>query len=502
MQDAPLYPVADFSAWDPEPLATPVRHRLGARLTAAGGWLVVAAVVFAPWALGSIPPGARLGLQVLMGSAILCWLLGRLLTSDRIGVPGVVLACAAWLLAQGWWMVINAHSIYSSSKGLFLQTDPLWTAGPGTVDPTVSWHAMLQATVVLGVLGLVADLGRWPRWRARLWAITALVGVSIAAFGLAQRAGLTDAIARQMPPGEGFTFATYNYHGNAGAFLNLVLPMVCGVALLAWRLPRNGAAKMIAGGMLLTCLAAAFVNVSKAAMALTVLLMVTLGGWTLFQSDCPTGSDKRVRQWGAAAVVLTVLASLVTAVGGSAAWQRWAALPQQLDGSNGRMLMGQAAAPMAADAGMWGYGPGTFKVLLPHSEHVPPALYRNWIVQEHVPGERVSIWSHAHQDYLQAVVEWGWMGAVVWGVLLLGGLATLARAYTRADVGTFADRLLMVCIGAALGSICLHALVDFPLQIPSLELYTAVYLGLAWSSRDWEQNAGDQKPEATAYPPA
>jgi O-antigen ligase len=99
-----------------------------------------------------------------------------------------------------------------------------------------------------------------------------------------------------------------------------------------------------------------------------------------------------------------------------------------------------------------------------------------------IPG----IWKYAHNDYMQTVLEWGWLGAAVWGVFFFGGMAQVWIHWRkRWDLST-TDHVLLLVTGLALAGVAAHAFVDFPLQIASLQLYVGVCLAFGWGSGTWE----------------
>jgi hypothetical protein len=120
------------------------------------------------------------------------------------------------------------------------------------------------------------------------------------------------------------------------------------------------------------------------------------------------------------------------------------------------------------ESGLWGHGPGTFQAVFDK--------------RRQAIGKTAGVWAQAHSDILQTPVDYGWAGAAAWTILLGGALvvATLgARRHGRKPDET--EILSMAC-AFALAGVSLHAFVDFPLQISSLQLYAMVIAGLAWGA--------------------
>jgi hypothetical protein len=87
-------------------------------------------------------------------------------------------------------------------------------------------------------------------------------------------------------------------------------------------------------------------------------------------------------------------------------------------------------------------------------------------------------------------MEWGWLGTTLWALLFFGGIAVGIRSYKQyAPDWPPRRRLLQPFVIIALMGVALHAMADFPLQIASIQLYVATYLGLCWGSISWNQRS-------------
>src|SRR5438874_3077044 len=171
-------------------------------------------------------------------AALVLWAVELLGSRRTPPFPRLLSFLTTALVCAGGWMVFNAKSIYDSDFFIFV---PLRNFAPpltGSVDYTISAAWMIRGALLLGTILFVADLSQSNRWLLRLWYVIGLVGGSIAFLGLLQKATSAHMIFWQPPPPENVRvttfFATYYYHGNAGAFLNLVWPLTAGLVIRAF----------------------------------------------------------------------------------------------------------------------------------------------------------------------------------------------------------------------------------------------------------------------------
>ena len=374
-------------------------------------------------------------------------------------------------------MALNAKSIYDSEFSLFV---PLRNVAPllvGSVDYAVSTAWIVRGALLLGTMLFVSDLSQSSRWLLRLWYVTGLVGGSIAFLGLLQKATGAQMIFWQppLPPEFGVAtfFATYFYHGNAGAFLNLVWPLSAGLVIRAFTRQSQPGMRALWTIVFIVTIAAVLANTSRMAHVVALVLMVVIGlhfGPALLPKL--SGAEKSVAMAGALAIVLALIA-LAQAAHLEQPLNRWQSVGERIP-ADARWQASRVALSGLPHAGFFGFGPGTFRVVFP-----------GYNVQSgnSAPGT----WRFLHEDYLQTVLEWGWLGSSLWALVFFGGIAVAIRSYRKYARREWMPRRRVLQSLAIVGliGVALHALVDFPFQIESIQLYVAMYLGVCWGSSLW-----------------
>jgi len=380
----------------------------------------------------------------------------------------------------GGWMAFNAKSIYDSDFSVFVPLHNFASPLAGSVDYPISAAWTIRGALLLGIILFAADLSQSNRWLLRLWQVIGLIGGSIAFLGLLQKATGPLMIFWLPPPPEPVRvttfFATYYYHGNAGAFLNLVWPLSAGLVIRAFTSGSHPWMRAIWTTVFLITIAAVLANTSRMAQVVALLLLIAICvefGPLLVRK---VSGGKSVALAGALAIGLALIA-FAQASHFEKPLNRWQLETEHIL-KDARWQVSRVAAVRALPhAGFFGFGPGTFRVVFP--------TY-NRSGSDQVPGT----WRFLHEDYLQTLLEWGWMGGILWALLFFGGITAGIRSYKKyAGRGWIPRRrVVQPLVIIALVGVALHALVDFPVQIESIQLYVATYLGLCWGSMLWKEH--------------
>jgi hypothetical protein len=431
-------------------------------LTAAR-WFLLGNVVTAAWLYGGTREWAREWVSWLLLTNTALFILGK---KARLRLPRIPLSaslCLGFLLLQGWFMTWNAKRQFINAAQVFVDRQQPWPSWPGFMDAPLVLPSMLLTTGLLGAFCIACDMTANRIWRLRLWITLAGTGVSIVVLGLAQRLLGAPSIFWDLEQNLGWTFfAVFRYHANAGSFINLVLPLQVALAVRALRTDGAETARVFwCLGAFVTA-AAGFVNVSKAANVICLLLIVAMAVW--FGTNGFRSGGARI--WLLVLLSILVVVGVAVSFGLEKTFDRWENLVGVLNsGSKDSRLQTYEIIVKGAlpDAGWWGFGPGTFEKVFD--------LYRAAL-----DSSLVGRWDKAHSDALQTPMEWGWAGASAWGLLLGGGFfKALVATRGRSD-----ESLLAAAAALALAGVMIHALMDFPLQIASLQLFTLVIAGLCW----------------------
>lgn len=435
-------------------------------LTAAR-WLLLAAVVLSAWLFGGTRPWTITVLSWWLLTAGALFVVGLATRRRWPRVRWFILLPSLLLLLQGWFMVWNVRRKWFEFSQVFVDIPARFPEWPGVVDEATTLPWMLRTTGLMAAMWIACDQSSNRLWRRRLWVTLGGTGVSIMVLGLAQRfTGATSIFwDTYQYTGEWF-FAVYRYHANAGAYINLVLPMVTGLAV--WAFARQGAEKGRVFWTLaaLTTAACGLVNVSRAANVVTGLLLLAMALWIISLRLRAYSSRRLVHGVLLGAAVSAAVVYLAVSFDISGAQARWEKTKLDALLSDGRPEVYEIMVNgTLKEAGFWGFGQGTFEAVFNNARTT---------LRHPLRGR----WDFAHSDALQTVQDWGWAGAAAWLSLLAGGFSyAVANSFRRG--GKLEETRILSAAGAfALGGVMLHACVDFPLQILSLQLNVVVIVGL------------------------
>ena len=370
-----------------------------------------------------------------------------------------------WLLALGWLALIALQlvpippGVWTSLPGrdavargfILVGLPPPWLALSLTPDGTI--RALVSILPPLAILALVAPLpARSRHLFLPLFLVFAMAALLV---GLTQKVGGPDSPL--------YFYAVTNWGQTVGFFANrnhqatlllMTLPFVAALAtplLEGGRIREEAVPKIVviatlfavmAGGVLMTG--------SRAGIA---LMPIVAGLCILMVRKDLTGNVPR--SWIAASVLL--VAAAVSAVGASGIVTRDALSQANVEESTREAIWGNTAR-LALEFQPAGGGLGSF---------VP--LYR---MQEDPHDRPDEFTNHAHNDYLEWVLETGLPGLLLLAAFLVWYVRRLGRTWSATEAAL--GRAGSIAILAVL----LHSLVDYPVRTAAIATLCALCLAL------------------------
>jgi len=435
---------------------------ISSRIAGTSAFFLAVALFYAPLAYGCTRPEMLPALFALLTISIVAGVISFAANRRRAAIPRLALVCVAAILLQGWWMTWNPVFLSLASAngaGVDITTENI---------RSISFDSMTVTSLLLGSFIVLCGLFARANLRRFILLGAAISGVLISVIGIVLKLAGNPLMLYFWTPSDSDwnDFAFFRYHGNAGAFLNLAWPLILVFTRRAYT-PTVGYAKKIAWTLsALACGSALFLNASKASLVIGLLILP----WP-FLTRLKRLRAKNLFLLGACFLLLIVGALFVSSrLVWESAFQRITNASEVSSSANGRWVDYQGDLNAVPAVGWFGLGPGLYKVAFPYQM----SPMRN---------AGASVHDYAHEDYLQTVLEWGWLGALWWTLLVVGGLYRAFKTYSQREL--FASKtehhLLLAAILGVCGTLA-QSLIDFPLQVASLRLFFIVLLALCWAS--------------------
>ena len=445
---------------------TSLMECLASSLRSGSRWLILSMIPLSVALWGGTRPWTAELIGWVLVLAMIFFVLSMIIPGERKSPERKLLIASLLILIPGWIMALNGHSGWASAGFPEYRSPSPLCLLPGSIDTALTFPVMTLTTGMLGALLICSDLASSKTWRIRFWQVLCLTGTGMVLLGIAQRLTGAQAIYWNLREYHGgFFFSVFRYHANAGAFINLIFPLTAGLAVRAL-LKRDFLGGVFWTSSLLMMLAASFVNVSRAAEAVTLFLMLIMAGCLagMFSGRSLIASLPWIMAF---LVLLTVFAASFGLEKSLGRWRPGRPAVSLEGGSffntDRGLTYRSVVFHLLPKTGFWGSGPGTFE----------PA-FAAVVKANSLPVK--GRWDLAHNDYLQTLSEWGVIPFLSFISLMFGAIWQGFRLW-RLPRGS-SVRLLGVCGALSLLGVLVHALVDFPLQIPSIQLCTAVICGI------------------------
>ncbi|MDA8175005.1 MAG: O-antigen ligase family protein [Nitrospiraceae bacterium] len=389
---------------------------------AVSGALAIVLFMFGVFSFSGNPGGKKIAL-VYMSAALAAYLLFQMLPLP-VCILGLLQPGMAYLAVAGPAPVFHSISVYPFETEMALARFIIYLMVFFTAALFIDGRAVYRVLKGLSVFGFALALFAIVQhftWNGRIyWVSSYTTG--------------------------GSPFGPFVDRNHFAGFVNMIMPLALAVSLASRELAKKA-------------LYAFFAVV----MALAVVLSLSRGGVMSFIAGlaafCAVLIIQNSPKWQYMVLALfsVTLVSFVTYAGASPLLSRFPAA-QITHGQ--RLLAWKGTLAAFRDFPVFGTGLGTFASAF--GPYQPAGLQK--------------IWEHAHNDFLELLLEGGLAGVLLGAVFVLAVLKT-AFGHRRGWHGRAA--YLKAGFVASIITISVHSLADFNLHVPSNAILLSLILGLA-----------------------
>jgi O-antigen ligase len=434
-------------------------------LDRAPRYLIIFLIFYAPFCYG-LRDGAGEGLFVSIGF-IAFFIFGwkRYLDGEWPRVPTWMLFCMTFIAIQGLWMCLNADSYYRWHREMItvrILDTATFPSLPGARDRFAGPIQFYPQLTVFCLMIVIINFT--TKHRHQLVAVIVLCATAFSLVGIVMKIAGPSLLSVywKFDYADSYqtVFAAYRYHGNAATFLAIGYALSLGLFIQCRRDGYKLGRILVPIGATTVALGIV-VNTSRAGWSLAVTVTCLLGVRLFIETM--TG---RERQSDTKRVVLSSLIVLATASIGIAAIFsadsfRLGKIETVTESLATRFPL-FLFLKMIPETPFLGFGPGSFSLVFPKYQMANPGMFPlNTYLNE------------AHQDYFQLFFDWGYPGLLCWLLILL--LPTIVVVSVRSS-----HRITGIQLGCLTGALaaCLHATMDFPLQITSILFLVGIILSI------------------------
>jgi O-antigen ligase len=404
---------------EPAPVAKASRPRLTntALLSAA-----CAVLLLAPLAFGAVEPWSIFALEMCALLLLLVW------------------GARQWFNGQ---LNVSDHVLYRPMAAFFAVALVQWLAGTTAYRHVTYSHLLLYAAYGMLAFVVTQSLRRSSQFELMAGLFTAY-GAVVAAFAILQGMAPNGKLYWVWPLEQGgWIYGPYVNHNHYAGLMEMLTPFPLVLAASHFT---NGNRKIMVASVAALMGASIFLSGSRGGMAAFVTQMVALGVLMV---------RRRERKWREPLMLGAVLAMVIIFLiwmGGNELTRRLATFHSEArEEINGgfRLSIDRDCLRMFAKRPLLGWGLGAFPIVYPEFR----SFYTTFFV------------NHAHNDYLQLLVETGLAGfsiAVWFMVLVFRKAAGKLKNWTETATGALTVAALLGVVG-----ILVHSFIDFNLQIPA-----------------------------------